>query len=44
MKTRTKDIGCLLIDCGSARQQTNGLPIGFFFEGAPSPFIWTFIG
>jgi hypothetical protein len=44
MKLHTKESGCLLIDCGSVRRQTKGLPIGFFFEGAPAPFQWQFFG
>jgi len=43
MKTHLKDIGCHLIDCGSVKQQTRGMPIGFFFEVAPPPFQFTFI-
>jgi len=33
-----------LIDCGSAKRQTKGLPIGFFLESAPPPFFLTFVG
>jgi hypothetical protein len=44
MKLLTKEIGCLLIDCGSVRRQTKGMPIGFFFEGAPAPYQWQFYG
>jgi len=41
MKLSTKGIGLGLIDCGSVTRITRGLPIGFFFEGAPPPFQWT---
>jgi hypothetical protein len=37
-----KENGCQLIDCGSARWQTKGLPIGFFRENAPPPFYLNF--
>jgi len=43
MKTTKTETGFRLIDCGSARRQTKGLPIGFFIEGAPSPFNFTFV-
>ena len=33
-----------LIDCGSAKRQTKGLPFGFFLEGAPPPFNLNFFG
>ncbi len=44
MKRHAKERGCQLIDCGSVRRQTRGLPIGFFYEGAPPPFYLNFFG
>jgi hypothetical protein len=44
MKVHAKEIGFRLIDCGSARKQTRGLPIGFFREGAPPPYNLQFHG
>ena len=41
MKTSISGTGLSMIDCGSVSQQTRGLPIGFFWEGAPPPFQWT---
>ena len=31
----------LLLDCGRVSEKTRGLPVGFFFEGAPYPFDLT---
>jgi hypothetical protein len=42
MKIHTKECGSQLIDCGSVRRMTRGLPIGFFFEAAQAPFDLTF--
>jgi hypothetical protein len=44
MKLHKAGRGFLLIDCGSVRKQTKGLPIGFFLEGAPPPFELQFFG
>ncbi len=41
MKTSANVVQLSMIDCGSVTRQTRGLPIGFFFEGAPPPFQWT---
>jgi hypothetical protein len=43
MKMHMRDIGCHLIDCGSVRRNTRGMPIGFFREVGPPPFNLTFI-
>jgi len=42
MKLSKGTVGCLLIDCGSVRGKTRGLPIGFFREGAPPPYNLSF--
>lgn len=44
MKVPFRGIGFRLIDCGSARKQTRGLPVGFFREIAPPPYNLQFHG
>jgi hypothetical protein len=42
MNKSIKRMELLMKDCGSVTGRTRGLPIGFFFEGAPAPFNLTF--
>jgi len=44
MTKSTRRFGFALIDCGSAKKATRGLPIGFFYEQAPAPFNLTIFG